>query len=67
MQPTGKPRGLAYGVYTFRGLREDVVRPIRSAHKKEWFVAEETPNNVEVAAKLAASLDWSAPKSKSKQ
>ncbi len=36
LQITGKARGSAVGVYTFRGIREDVERPIKSGCKKEW-------------------------------
>lgn len=62
-QATGKPRGQAYGVYTFRGCREDVVRPIRSAHKREWFVDTEPEAPQEAARALAAELAWVPPRS----
>lgn len=33
---TGIARGKAVGVYTFRGVKEDVIRPLKSGCKKEW-------------------------------
>lgn len=65
-QTTGKPRGQAYGVHWFRGMREDVVRPIRSAHKKEWYVAEEPTDREAVAKKLVAELKFVAPRGAAK-
>jgi hypothetical protein len=41
LQITGKARGTAVGVYTFRGMREDVERPIKSGFKKEWKMLPE--------------------------
>ncbi len=37
------------------------MRPIRSAHKKEWYVAEERADQADVAKKLAAELHFVAP------
>jgi hypothetical protein len=47
LQPSGKARGQAYGYYTFRGVREDVVRPLRSGHKKQWKEFSENGSTVE--------------------
>lgn len=40
--PGGHARGQAWGVYTFRGIKEDVVRPLRNGCKKEWRLVAES-------------------------